>query len=49
MQTLDQHALLQAEALLGCGSTYTLFEYAKENLETLLEQQTDNPHVVSKL
>ncbi|XP_067931412.1 RWD domain-containing protein 4-like isoform X2 [Watersipora subatra] len=31
----------EAENLLGCGSTYTLFEYAKENKEDLMQLQTD--------
>lgn len=37
----------QAESLLGTGSTYTLFEYAKENQETLLGDQPEVTHQVS--
>ena len=35
--------LQQAEDLIGCAMTYTLFEYAKENVETLTENQPDKP------
>lgn len=35
--------LKEAEDLIGCAMTYTLFEYAKENVETLTENQPDKP------
>jgi len=31
----------EAEAFLGCAMTYTLFEYAKENVDDLLMEQPD--------
>merc|ERR1712142_406638 len=35
--------LKEAEDLIGCAMTYTLFEYAKENVETLTESQPEKP------
>ena len=37
----DITSALQANELIGCGSTYTLFEYAKENMDSLLESQPE--------
>ena len=37
--------LFQADALLGCAMTYTLFEYIKEEAESLTEEQPDAPPV----
>lgn len=34
---------LQAEDLIGCAMTYTLIEYAKENVESLTENQPEKP------
>ena len=31
----------QAEQWLGCAMTYTLFEWAKENAEDLMAEQTE--------
>ena len=37
----------EAEQYLGMSMTYSLFEYAKENLETLLANQPEAVEVVS--
>ena len=37
----------EAEQYLGMSMTYSLFEYAKENLETLLVNQPEAVEVVS--
>jgi len=46
--TLQTYLLTQTEDLIGCAMTYTLFEYAKENVETLTENQPDKPEPTSE-
>ena len=35
--------MYQADDLVGCAMTYTLIEYARENVEELTENQPDKP------
>ena len=37
---------IQVETLLGCAMTYTLFEYAKENTEELMQNQPEAVPVI---
>lgn len=42
-------AVLQAESLVGMAMTYTLFEYAKENVDELMENHQISAQVFYQL